>query len=395
MDLAQPHEPLLYLDETVALIDIPTSIAHAQGTSEQPFRHILLSRQPIEQPFPNNEPKTEKSKQRVLERNPELSEAPEYRVLIRNALQKLHEHYQGSFCLPRKCGPETERRKRKYEPNHEDERKHESHKPRESILGCARPDRETTSHQTKHGFTEPSGPSTNVFIPPNSYFIVGNVELNSEANQHAWKSATPKFDFILLDPPWPNRSAERKLSYSVYGTMTDTDKMLQNLRVLLEPRITDFTYVALWVTNNASVRKFATNFLKSLRVNIVEEWVWVKTTKNRDPVLPLDGVWRQPYEVLFVAQASHSYDRGGCWTNEPEVIRRIIVAVPDLHSRKPCLKLLIERWLDGIKKKQGEYAALEIFARHLVAGWTSWGNECLKFQDVTCWVIEDEEEEEE
>jgi len=56
------------------------------------------------------------------------------------------------------------------------------------------------------------------------------------------------------------------------------------------------------------------------------------------------------------------------------------------------LKLLVERWLDDIKKKQDEYAALEIFARHLVAGWTSWGDECLKFQDVRCWVSEDDEE---
>jgi N6-adenosine-specific RNA methylase IME4 len=52
----------------------------------------------------------------------------------------------------------------------------------------------------------------------------------------------------------------------------------------------------------------------------------------------------------------------------------------------------VERWLDDIKKKQSKYAALEIFARHLVAGWTSWGNECLKFQDVRYWVPEDEEE---
>src|SRR5215469_9148871 len=146
MDSAHPHEPLLYLDETVALIDIPTSIAHAQGTSERPFRHILLSRQPIEQPFPNNEPKTEKSKQRVLERNPELFEAPEYRILIQDALQKLHEHHQGPFCLQRKFDPEMESKKRKHESNHKGERKHKSTEPGNaaSILGCTKAGREVT-----------------------------------------------------------------------------------------------------------------------------------------------------------------------------------------------------------------------------------------------------------
>ena len=394
MDPVHSHDPLIYLDDTVALVDIPLSIAHAQSTSDRPFRHILLSRQPIEQPFPNNEPKTEKSKKKVLERNPELPEALEYRVLIQDALKKLHEHHQGPFYLQRKFDPEMESNKRKREANHEGERNLKSTGPGNSasMLGYVMSSQEATSHPKKHDFSELGGQSTEVFIPPNSHFIVGNVELNSEASQRAWRSTSPKFDFILLDPPWPNRSAERKLSYSVYGTMTDIDKMLQNLRVRLEPRIKNFTYVALWVTNNANIRKLAINFLESLRVKIVEEWVWIKTTTNGDPVLPLDGVWRQPYEVLFVAQASCSYERGGCWTHEPEIIRRTIVAVPDLHSRKPCLKLLVERWLDDIKKKQSEYAALEIFARHLVAGWTSWGNECLKFQDVRCWVPEDEEE---
>jgi len=392
MDPVDSHEPLIYLDETVALIDIPASIAHAQGTSEHPFRHVLLSRQPIEQPFPNNEPKTEKSKQRVLERNPELVEAPEYRALIEDALRKLHECNQRPFCLPRKSDPETEPHKRKQEPNHKGERKHKSTKLDSALstTNYAESDREAACHEKKHDFSKSGERSAKFFIPPNASFIVGNVESDPQANRKVWKSAIPKFDFILLDPPWPNRSAERKLSYSVYGNMTETDRMLRNLRVLLEPRIKDFTYVALWVTNNANVRKSATKFLESLRVKIIEEWVWVKTTKNGEPILPLDGIWRQPYEILFVAQASNGYEHGGCWTHEPKIIRRAIVAVPDLHSRKPCLKLLLERWLDYIKK-HGEYAALEIFARHLVAGWTSWGNECLKFQDVGCWITEDEE----
>ena len=63
----------------------------------------------------------------------------------------------------------------------------------------------------------------------------------------------------------------------------------------------------------------------------------------------------------------------------------MIAAVPDVHSRKPCLKSLIE---EAFEFKAGEYRALEVFARGLVAGWWSWGDECLRFQWEGWWCEE-------
>ena len=65
------------------------------------------------------------------------------------------------------------------------------------------------------------------------------------------------------------------------------------------------------------------------------------------------------------------------------------MSVPDLHSRKPCLKELIETLL----LDANHYRALEVFARHLVAGWWSWGDECLKFNWEGNWRFEGTSEE--
>jgi N6-adenosine-specific RNA methylase IME4 len=102
-----------------------------------------------------------------------------------------------------------------------------------------------------------------------------------------------------------------------------------------------------------------------------EEWVWAKVTRGGEPVTPLDGVWRRPYEVLHlgrVRSAEASPD-----SPEP-VVRRVVVAVPDLHSRKPCLKELFE-----LLHMPADYHALEVFARNLTAGWHAWGNEAILF----------------
>lgn len=72
------------------------------------------------------------------------------------------------------------------------------------------------------------------------------------------------------------------------------------------------------------------------------------------------------------------------------VKRRVIAAVPDLHSRKPCLKDLFERVFCSAQAPETSlvcesYTALEVFARNLTAGWWACGNEVLKFNDRKCW----------
>jgi N6-adenosine-specific RNA methylase IME4 len=47
-----------------------------------------------------------------------------------------------------------------------------------------------------------------------------------------------------------------------------------------------------------------------------------------------------------------------------------------MHSRKPRLSQILAPYVKPAPR------CLELFARELEAGWTSWGNEVLKFQDI-------------
>lgn len=62
---------------------------------------------------------------------------------------------------------------------------------------------------------------------------------------------------------------------------------------------------------------------------------------------------------------------------------KVIVSVPDIHSRKPNLKRVFEEVLPR------GYTALEMFARNLTAGWWGWGDEVMKFQGGEYWAQEE------
>ena len=209
-----------------------------------------------------------------------------------------------------------------------------------------------------------------ISIPPKSTFLQGDISDTLDA----FENYAPQFDIVILDPPWPNRSARRKRSYSTSSDKTEMHFLLCSIP--LEDYLTENGYVAVWITNKPSFRDMilaAGGLFERWGVQLLEEWIWLKVTINGDPICALDATWRKPYEVLLVGR------RG---VNKGDIKRRVIVGVPDLHSRKPNLKVLFES-LSGIKH---EYEGLEIFARNLTAGWWSWGNEVLKFQASEHWA---------
>ena len=144
--------------------------------------------------------------------------------------------------------------------------------------------------------------------------------------------------------------------------------------------------VGVWITNSAAVRGLVLDeggLFEEWGLTLVEEWVWLKTTSRGEPVTPPDAVWRKPYEVLLLGRRGQASN--GSVSGPANVKRRVIAGVPDLHSRKPCLKALVESIFMSDKK---DYRALEVFARYLVSGWWSWGNECLKFNWEGSWQLQ-------
>lgn len=102
----------------------------------------------------------------------------------------------------------------------------------------------------------------------------------------------------------------------------------------------------------------------------------------------IDGSWRKPYEMLLIARKIPTNDDEHANSALEEKIydikRRVIFAVPDVHSRKPNLKEIFE--ISGLLSNSVKYEALEIFARNMTADWWSWGNEVVEFQNEKYWV---------
>jgi len=116
--------------------------------------------------------------------------------------------------------------------------------------------------------------------------------------------------------------------------------------------------------------------LESWGLEVLSEWIWLKVAASGEPLYDIESCWRKPWERLLVAGAKGSRKRPGL---SP---RRVLVAVPDVHSRKPCLRPLFDELFPP------GYKALEVFARNLTAGWWGWGEDVLHYQHARYWVNE-------
>lgn len=366
---------------TVTLLDIPRSIELAQGFSSNLASARLLSSKPLEYPYPSVEPRSVKARANLS--NFSLEE-----LLLQKHLEfVLHElkgGHEGLWCLPRVTVEEgngssdgTIERKRQRLDLADAERV-----PAESSLEDAslKADHVVLLDDCLHFHNSKQKPlnlafspsKSKVTIPPRSTFLLGDIA----PTLPIFTLSAPKFSLIILDPPWPNRSARRKQSYSISYGPSEIRFLLSSIP--LYNHLVDKGLVAVWVTNKPTLREMLLGeggLFEEWGVQLVEEWIWLKVTSKGEPICALDSVWRKPFEVLLLGR------RGG--ERVGGMKRRVILGVPDLHSRKPNLKILFEHIMG---RKEGEYDALEIFARNLTAGWWSWGNEVLKFQSPEHWA---------
>lgn len=174
---------------------------------------------------------------------------------------------------------------------------------------------------------------------------------------------TGSYDFILVDPPWENKSAKRKRSYATLSR----DELLLALP-LSRLACPEGCLVAVWCTFNAAHLDFVVRrLLPSWGLPYLTTWYWVKVTKHGEPVRPFQCPHKKPVELLvFGGSAAEALPRD-----------KVLVSVPSsVHSHKPPLSELIKPFVKTSAK------CLELFARYLVPGWTSVGNEVLKLQHL-------------
>ncbi|XP_039610778.1 N(6)-adenine-specific methyltransferase METTL4 isoform X1 [Polypterus senegalus] len=188
-----------------------------------------------------------------------------------------------------------------------------------------------------------------------------------------------KFDVIIIDPPWENKSVKRSNRYQFLPA-----HQLKQIPVpsLAAPEC----LIVTWVTNRQKHLRFVKEELYPFwSIEAVTDWWWVKITKAGEFVFPLESSHKKPYENLVLGRYRKNKEY---FTSETETTiypipdQKIICSIPStLHSHKPSLSEVLKEYISP------DARCLELFARNLQPGWTSWGNEVLKFQHISYFNI--------
>ncbi|KAI1210883.1 MT-A70 family [Annulohypoxylon truncatum] len=331
-------------DKSTVLIDIPRSIEEAQQLPGESIKRHIISSNPIETPWSTPEPK-----KKVLGQSVSPSAAiAELMILesVKAATQDVKHNYRGPWCLPRVLRDASN-------ASHDGLNTEESHKRKQAC-------------DSKEADMAPEP-----YIPHQSNYLLGTIESQRET----FLANAPMFDLIVLDPPWPSRSVKRKRnSYKIANDMRETKDLLTKIPVAshLKPD----GLVAIWVTNKTAVSDVLlspSGIFSEWGIEFIGEWVWLKITSSGNPVVDVEAQWRKPWERLLLGRK-----RGSTW--QAPIPTKVILGVPDVHSRKPNLKPLFQSMMPE------NYSGLEVFARNLTAGWWSWGDEVLYFQQRHHWV---------
>ncbi|KAK2002907.1 MT-A70-domain-containing protein [Colletotrichum falcatum] len=345
-------------DRSVVLVDIPASLEESQflpdhrGADAAGPQRRLLSVDPITAPFSVPEPR-----EPLANNQTPASQLADLMIAaaVRSALDTLGRGYSAPFCLPRVTGSGRSG----------------------GGGGCSgmSPQDHAACKDARQDTSAATATAPAHFIPEQSTYLSGSIQETREA----FLSTAPRFDLIVLDPPWPNKSARRKTGgYSTAYGLKETRALLDHIPVA--GHLAEDALVAIWVTNKAALVDLVTSprgVLANWGLEVAAEWVWVKLTARGEPVFDPESAWRKPWERLIVARR-----RG----DSRRVPQRVIAAVPDVHSRKPNLRHLFQDQLPR------GYLGLEVFARNLTAGWWGWGNEVLRFQEPRHWVVRPEPE---
>ncbi|XP_034185791.1 methyltransferase like 4 [Osmia lignaria lignaria] len=188
-----------------------------------------------------------------------------------------------------------------------------------------------------------------------------------------------QYDFILLDPPWWNKSIRRKKTKYLEASY----KMMYNeelAKIPIRKLLCSNGLVAIWCTNAPShLHSIFNDIFPSWGITYRAKWYWIKITQTGNTVCNFNfALGKQPYELLVLGSVLNGNE-----INVPD--GKLLISVPSaVHSHKPPLIEVVKEYLPNEPK------CLEIFARYLLPKWTSWGLEVLKFQHLSLYTVIEE-----
>lgn len=180
------------------------------------------------------------------------------------------------------------------------------------------------------------------------------------------------YNCVVLDPPWENKSVKRGRKYN-------TLDFHEIAKIPLNKLCDKNCLIIVWVTNKQKIKNWVKEtFFKKWNISFLFEWHWVKLTASGEPVFPWDSLHKKPYETLVIG----CYQSSSCDNFDSSAVTDLVIgSMPTaVHSHKPPLNEIIKTCL--LKPLGKDTRCLEMFARSLTSGWTSWGNEVLMLQNI-------------
>ncbi|KAL2653789.1 hypothetical protein R1flu_021917 [Riccia fluitans] len=221
-------------------------------------------------------------------------------------------------------------------------------------------------------------------VPSHCRFLISDV---SSIHKLIPERPVCGYNLILIDPPWENKSVHRK---SLYPTLPNRQLLSLPIQKLVH---NEGALLALWLTNREKLHQFVEKELfPAWGVELAASWYWLKVNNSGEMISPLDLQHHKPYECLLLGylpgekqeaasketvQKGAVSEKGNVSLNTPPN-KFVIMSIPGDHSRKPPIGSLLSQYAPGPSPVNG----LELFARELTPGWTSWGNEPLRFQNL-------------
>ncbi|NXG97718.1 METL4 protein, partial [Loxia leucoptera] len=166
-------------------------------------------------------------------------------------------------------------------------------------------------------------------VPPRSSFLLSDISCLQPLLNYK-----KKYDVIVIDPPWENKSVKRSNRYSYLSSW-------QIKQIPVPALAAPNCLVVTWVTNRQKHLRFVKDELyPHWSVKTLAEWHWVKITTAGEFVLPLDSLHKKPYEVLILGRVQGDVKEALRKSEGalPIPEHQLIVSIPcSLHSHKPPL----------------------------------------------------------
>uniref|UniRef100_A0A1I8BNX1 MT-A70 family protein n=1 Tax=Meloidogyne hapla TaxID=6305 RepID=A0A1I8BNX1_MELHA len=182
------------------------------------------------------------------------------------------------------------------------------------------------------------------------------------------------FDFIIIDPPWQNRTVKRQKTYKILSNNPQSfNSNLLIFNIPIPSILTQNGLLCLWITNSEKIFKIALNLIKNWKLKLIAKWHWLKICKSGDPICEFNPSHKVPFETILFACKPESVENFKLIKDD-----FCLISIPNAYpSRKPPISILLEK-LKYIKNLQN---GLELFGRYLLPNFTTIGYEVIKFQN--------------